>query len=182
MQLHFARASVPNEKPRRILLGFLFQDWEYLCVKRMPGVCGPDGDDADGDQGGEHSKDANIGLNLVDAFDDFYVLALASGVDVGEKEPFLLVAGKLSAIRKKGDKAGCDRGPDNEHGGYGLHGRCEAHCVRLLPWGNAGLRYRTVLQKLFLCGCFAPVSMQPSQCLDSLHANNTLSGGEWAEI
>ena len=41
------------------------------------------------------------------------------------------------------------------------------------------LRCRTVLQKLFRAACFAPLSMQPSQCLERLHANNTLSGGEW---
>jgi hypothetical protein len=60
-------------------------------------------------------------LNLVDALDDFYLLALTGRIDVGQEEALLLVPGELSAIGEKGDKTGCDCGPDNEHGGYGLH-------------------------------------------------------------
>lgn len=59
----------------------------------LPSVEGPDGYDADGDDGGGDTEDADVGLNLLDAAYDLGLLTLSIGVDVGEEEALLLVAG-----------------------------------------------------------------------------------------
>src|ERR1700712_3002476 len=96
-------------------------------VDGLPGVEGPDGYDSDGDEGGGSTEDADVGLNLVDALDDFGLLALEAGVEVGEEEALLLVTGQLAAVSKDGDEAGGDCSPDDEHSGDGVDGRFEGH-------------------------------------------------------
>jgi hypothetical protein len=98
-------------------------------VDGLPGVEGPDGYDADGDDGGGSAEDANVRLDLLDAGDDLGLLALSIGVNVGEEEALLLVAGELTAVGQDGDEAGGDGGPDNEHGRNGVDCGFDVHVV-----------------------------------------------------
>lgn len=94
---------------------------EWLGVKGLPGVHGPDGDDAYGECSGGDAENADVGLNLIDALDDLALLPLAVGVDVGEEETLLLVAGELTAIGEDGDETGGENRPDGQHDGDRVH-------------------------------------------------------------
>ena len=86
----------------------------------LPGVEGPDGYDAYGDDGGGDAEDADVGLDLFNAVDDLAVLTLSGWVGVGEEETFLLVTGELAAVGEDGDEACGEDGPDREHDGDGV--------------------------------------------------------------
>jgi hypothetical protein len=60
-------------------------EWQSLGVDGLPGVHGPDGNDADSHKGGGDAEDADVRLDLVDALYDLGLLALAVGIDVGAR-------------------------------------------------------------------------------------------------
>lgn len=98
-------------------VGRVGRDWGRLGLADAQGldsIRDPDRNDTDGEQTRNAGEDANERLDLVDAADDFALLAWSVGIDLSEEELFILIAGELSAIGEETNEEGGDDSPGDE--------------------------------------------------------------------
>jgi len=112
----------------------------------LKSVCDPDADDADGEETRDTGKDADEGLDLIDAADDFALPVGAVGVDLGQEELFIFVAGELAAVGEEANEESSNDSPGDEQRGYGGESGGESHTGRSPFWRGmewaGGVGYR----------------------------------------